>query len=347
MHRNRVIIASLAGGAGVAALLSWRSVRKLIEPSSPLSREPDEVEQVAAGQVAIVVNPSKSQAEAACHAVRRVCAEAGLPEPLVFETTVDDAGQGGARQALQAGCDTILAAGGDGTVRAVAEVIEGAEATLGILPLGTGNLLARNLEIPIDDVHTTALLAVRGRVRRIDVGHLRLQHLNGTEADHAFLVIAGVGTDADLFDDTDEQLKRRVGWLAYSEAGLRQLPGQRKRVSFQLGDGPWQTRRVRSVLFANCGKLQGLDFVPEAKLDDGILDAVVLSPRSAAGWVWIFLKTAFRAKNEIPVISFYETKKVSLRCTEPMNTQIDGDPTGMVNTLQAWINPSALRIRTA
>ncbi|WP_431710776.1 diacylglycerol/lipid kinase family protein [Glutamicibacter uratoxydans] len=346
MQRNRVILASLAGGAGVAAILSWISVRKLTEPSSPLTQLPAKVEQTAAKKVALIINPSKSQNDQAHAAVKRVCEEAGLEAPLLLETTREDAGQSMARQALEAGCDTILAAGGDGTVRAVAEIIEGTDATLGILPLGTGNLLARNLDIPVDDLGTAALLAVRGEVRRIDVGHLKLQHLNGTEADHAFLVIAGVGTDADLFDDTDETLKKKVGWLAYSEAGLRQLPGHRKKVSFQLSDGNWQTRRVRSVLFANCGKLQGLDFVPDAKLDDGLLDAVVLSPRSAAGWVWIFLKTAFRAKNDIPVLSFYKTKKLSLRCTEPMNTQIDGDPTGMVNNLEVSVNPSALRIRT-
>lgn len=346
MQRNRVILASLAGGAGVAAILSWISVRKLSEPSSPLSRSPEAVEQSDAKKVALIINPSKSQSEQARAAVSRVCAEAGLEDPLVLETTVDDPGQQMARTALAEGCDAILAAGGDGTVRAVAEVLEGSDATLGIVPLGTGNLLARNVEIPIDDLHTAALLAVRGEVRRIDVGHLKLRHLNGTEADHAFLVIAGVGTDADLFDDTDETLKKKVGWLAYSEAGLRQLPGRRKKVSFQLSDGNWQTRRVRSVLFANCGKLQGLDFVPDAKLDDGILDTVVLSPRSAAGWLWIFLKTAFRARNEIPMLSFYKTRKLSLKCTEPMNTQIDGDPTGMVNDLEVYVSPSALRIRT-
>lgn len=347
MHKNRVILASLAGGAGVAAILSWISVRRLSEPSSPLIRKPEAVEQTAAKKVALIINPSKSQGDQAHAAVQRVCEEAGLEAPLLLETSLTDAGQAMAQRALDEGYDTVLAAGGDGTVRAVAEILEGTDATLGILPLGTGNLLARNLEIPIDDLQTAALLAVRGEVRRIDVGHLKLQHLNGTVADHAFLVIAGVGTDADLFDDTDEKLKKKVGWLAYSEAGLRQLPGRRKKVSFQLSEGNWQTRRVRSVLFANCGKLQGLDFVPDAKLDDGLLDAVVLSPRSAAGWVWIFLKTAFRARNKIPVISYYKTKKLSLRCTEPMNTQIDGDPTGMVNNLEVSVSPSALRIRTA
>lgn len=347
MQTNRVIVFSAVAAAAAAAATSWYSVRKLSNYSTPLAKQPEMAEQSTATKVALIINPSKSGAQDARDAVIHVCAEAGLEKPLILETTKENAGQDAARQALDEQCDTIIAAGGDGTIRAVAEVLEGTDTALGILPLGTGNLLARNVEIPLDDLPTAALIAVRGMVRRIDVGHMKLQLLDGKEADHAFLVIAGVGTDADLFDDTNEELKSKVGWLAYSEAGLRQLPGRRKKVSFKLsGDANWQTRKVRSVLFANCGKLQGLDFVPNAKIDDGVLDAVVLSPRSAAGWSWILLKTAFRAKNNIPVMSFYQTPGLSLRCDEPMNTQIDGDPTGPVNELQVSVNPSSLRLRT-
>ncbi|MFR0639002.1 diacylglycerol/lipid kinase family protein [Arthrobacter sp. LS16] len=347
MQTNRAIILSAAAAAAAAAATSWYSVRKLSQSSKPLSRPAEEVAQTEPSKVALIVNPSKSGGGDAEEAVARVCAEAGMEAPLVFHTTPENAGQDAARKALDAGCDTIVAAGGDGTIRAAAEVLEGTESTLGIIPLGTGNLLARNVEVPLEDLHTAALVAVRGTVRRIDVGHMKLNLLDGTTADHAFLVIAGVGTDADLFDDTDEEMKSKVGWLAYSQAGLRQLPGRRKRVHFKLsGDSNWQTRNVRSVLFANVGKLQGLDFVPDAKLDDGVLDAVVLSPRSAAGWTWILLKTAFRAKNKIPVMSFYQTSGISLRCAEPMNTQIDGDPTGQVNELEVSVNAGSLRLRT-
>ena len=346
MQRNRAIVFSAVAAAGTAAAASWHSVRKLAQRSKPVGQGPQTAVEHAPAKVALVINPVKAKAGEARRAVARVCAEAGLPAPLVLETTRQNAGQDAARQALDAGCDTVLAAGGDGTIRAVAEVLEGSEATLGILPLGTGNLLARNVDVPLDDLHTAALVAVRGLVSRVDVGHMRLKLLDGSEADHAFLVIAGVGTDADMFDDTDEELKAKVGWLAYSQAGLRQLPGKRKKVQFQLaGDEHWQARQVRSVLFANVGKLQGLDFVPEAKIDDGLLDAVVLSPRSAAGWTWIFLKTAFRAKNKIPVMSFYQAAGVKLRCAEPMNTQIDGDTTGQVNELEVLVNPASLRLR--
>lgn len=347
MQRNRLIALISAGAAGTAATISWLSVRRLVDRNRPTTLAPVVDGVSSARKVALVINPSKSGTDEAISAVKHVCAEAGLAEPLVLESTVEDAGQGAAHRALEAGCDLIIAAGGDGTVRAVAEVLRDTEATLGLIPLGTGNLLARNVEVPLEDIGTAALGAVRGPVRTIDTGSITLEHVDGHTSEHAFLVIAGVGTDADVMDDTNEDLKAKVGWLAYSEAGFRHLPGKRKKISIALDGGNEQTRSVRSVLFANCGKLQGLDLVPEAKIDDGVLDVVMLSPRSAAGWAWIFLKTAFRARGTIPVMGFYPSAKLAVRCHEPMNTQIDGDGTGLVNGLRVEVRPGSLKIRVA
>lgn len=347
MQRNRLIALISAGAAGTAATISWLSVRRLVDRNRPTTLAPVVDSVSSARKVALVINPSKSGTDEAISAVKHVCAEAGLAEPLVLESTVEDAGQGAAHRALEAGCDLIIAAGGDGTVRAVAEVLRDTEATLGLIPLGTGNLLARNVEVPLEDIGTAALGAVRGPVRTIDTGSITLEHVDGHSSEHAFLVIAGVGTDADVMDDTNEDLKAKVGWLAYSEAGFRHLPGKRKKISIALDGGNEQTRSVRSVLFANCGKLQGLDLVPEAKIDDGVLDVVMLSPRSAAGWAWIFLKTAFRARGTIPVMGFYPSAKLAVRCHEPMNTQIDGDGTGLVNGLRVEVRPGSLKIRVA
>lgn len=345
MQRNRLIALATAGAAGTAATLSWLSVRRFADRNRPSAIAPTLGSATTAKKVALVLNPSKSGTTEAIAAVEHVCAEAGLEAPLIFESAIADPGQGATRKALEAGCDVVIAAGGDGTVRAVAEVLRNTQASLGLIPLGTGNLLARNVEVPLDDIDLAAFGAVRGPIRTIDTGSITLDHVDGSRSEHAFLVIAGVGTDADVMDDTNEELKAKVGWLAYSEAGFRHLPGKRKKISVALDGGPEQTRSVRSVLFANCGKLQGLDLVPEARIDDGVLDMVVLSPRSAAGWGWIFLKTAFRARGAIPVMGFYPSASLSLRCHEPMNTQIDGDGTGLVNGLQVRVKPASLNIR--
>ncbi|MBB2994994.1 diacylglycerol/lipid kinase family protein [Paeniglutamicibacter cryotolerans] len=345
MPRNRLIALLLSAVAGITAAVSWFSVRKLANRNRPTSKLPRAGGESTARKVAVVLNPTKAGTGAAAAAVLHVCAEAGIPAPLIFETTPEDAGRDAALRALEAGCDLVIAAGGDGTVRAVAESLVHGTASLGIIPLGTGNLLARNLEIPLDDPLAAAFDAVTGAVRLIDTGLIELEQTDGKRVEHTFLVIAGIGSDADIMDDTDEGLKAKVGWLAYSEAGFRHLPGKRKKISIALDGAPEQTRSVRSVLFANCGKLQGLDLVPDARVDDGLLDVVVLSPRSVAGWVWILLKTTFRHRGSIPQMGFYPTASLSLRCHEPMNTQIDGDPTGLVNGLTVTVKPASIRMR--
>ena len=96
-------------------------------------------------------NPIKVDARSLRSAVEKASAEAGWAEPLFFETTIDDIGEGVTRSALEAGVDAVLVAGGDGTVRAVSDAIASSGVPLTIVPSGTGNLLARNLRLPLTD----------------------------------------------------------------------------------------------------------------------------------------------------------------------------------------------------
>ena len=80
-----------------------------------------------------------------------------------IETTADDPGKGMAKQALDAGVDLVIAAGGDGTVRSIAAAVRGTGVPVGIVPLGTGNLFARNLGIPVNDLGDAVVLAFAGR----------------------------------------------------------------------------------------------------------------------------------------------------------------------------------------
>ncbi|NKX51299.1 acylglycerol kinase family protein, partial [Arthrobacter deserti] len=98
-------------------------------------------------RAAVVVNPIKKTDVDLRALVSKVCHDEGWSDPLWLETKVDDPGQGMTRQALAEGVDLVMAAGGDGTVRCVSEVLAGTETPLGLVPLGTGNLLARNLDI--------------------------------------------------------------------------------------------------------------------------------------------------------------------------------------------------------
>ena len=109
--------------------------------------------------------------------------------------------------------------GGDGTVRAVAEYLAEtkAAAELGIVPLGTGNLLARNLGIAHNDLSAAFERAIAGEPQRIDLGWAAVE-LDGRVERHAFAVMAGFGIDAHMITETNDDLKEKAGWLAYVES---------------------------------------------------------------------------------------------------------------------------------
>jgi diacylglycerol kinase family enzyme len=241
----------------------------------------------------------------------------------------------------------VLAGGGDGTIRVVTGELAGTDVPFGLVPLGTGNLLARNLGINPGQLDANILTALHGADRRIDTATITLRNsVTGTSTTESFLVIAGIGLDAQVLADTKDDLKRKYGWLAYSEAGVRNLPGKRKKVTISIDDGPAQTRSIRSILFANCGKLPaGIDFIPSATVDDGELDIVVMSPRNALGWIRIAAKTLLRHNARIPVIDYYRGRKVTVTAHEPMGTQLDGDLSGDVTSLTVQVRPSALSVR--
>lgn len=303
---------------------------------------------------AVILNPSKNGADRLRDTFTAAVKRAGGAEPGYFETTVDDPGRQMTFDAIEQGYNVIVAAGGDGTVREIAEVLvqrevaEGEEQIeMAILPMGTGNLLARNLDMNVDDLKDGINWALQGTARPVDAVRIDLERKNGTIDEHVFLVMGGVGIDAEVMDDTRDDLKKKVGPLAYVEAGFRKMKGSNKPVSFRVGDGEWEKRNVRSVVFANCGRLQGgFDLVPEAKIDDGKIDLVVMTPRSPLDWARIFVKTLVRVKRRIPVIEYFQDESFSLRTVEPILAQLDGDPVGEIIGITARTVPSSLHLRT-
>lgn len=297
-------------------------------------------------QIALVLNPSKAEADSVRRQIAAAVQEAGLPELTVYETTVEDPGQQMTRDAIADGADVVLAAGGDGTVRFVAEELAGTDAALGLIPLGTGNLLARNLRLPIDNLEACINTAIHGSRRDIDTIDLKLETTDGTTRRHTFLVIAGAGLDAEVMGDTREDLKVKAGWLAYGEAGMRHLPGHRKEISISIDGGAPQRRKVRSVMIANCGELTaGMDFVPEARFDDGLLDVVMLSPRHVGDWIRIAAKTLTKSRGTIPVMETHQATRCRVILHEPMIAQLDGDAIGELRSFDARVRPETLRIQ--
>jgi YegS/Rv2252/BmrU family lipid kinase len=289
---------------------------------------------------AVVANPTKLEPGTRAR-VTAVCTGLGWAEPLWLETTVEDPGTGQARLAVERGADVVLACGGDGTVRAVAQALAGTRVAMGLIPVGTGNLLARTLGTP-DGIATATRVALTGDDRKIDVGRVSV---DGGE-ERVFLVMAGTGFDAAIMESTPEALKVKVGPLAYVISGLRAMRGRRIRVTLTIDDGPPLRRRTRTVLVGNSGTLLGgLVLMPKALLDDGILDVVSIAPKGLVGWIAVAGRVITRRPRGHERLEHWQARSIRIQTDVPQPSQLDGDPVGDVQELRIRVEPNALVVR--
>ena len=310
-------------------------------------------------RAALVYNPIKVDRDSLRAMVAEGSAQAGWDEPLFFETRIDDLGQAVAREALEAGVDAVLVAGGDGTVRAVAEALAGTDMPLTIVPSGTGNLLARNLDLPLPDPELMVRAAFDGDSVSIDVGFASLTRERGVAEEHAFVVMGGMGLDAAMIANTNPQLKKAVGWVAYVDGAARSLPGARPfRVVYQLEGRRMHTARVQSLLFANCGALPaGISLVPEASITDGTLDVAVIQPSGWFGWLGVWRKVwwdnsvlrRFRAgrlvlqrRGRDASVRYLRGGGIEVAAERPIAVQLDGDEFGEAVRVRCRVDPGGL-----
>lgn len=304
---------------------------------------PKTPDNAASRRAAVVINPMKSPGESFRASFFRLCETQGWAEPLWLETTKEDTGIGQAREALDAGVDVVIAAGGDGTVRCVAEVLAGTGTPMGLVPLGTGNLLARNLGVDITDPVASSYDVLSGTDTKVDVVKARLDH---AEEEHIFLVMAGLGYDAAIMANTVDELKDRVGWLAYVEAGVRHLPGKPIRAKISIDGQHSVRRRIRSVMVGNCGKIMGgVEIFPDAKIDDGILDVVILAPIGRFGWLDVLAGVFGRKNSKNESVEYFAGKSAEIELAHEQEFQLDGDPLGKAKHLGVTVEHGALTIR--
>jgi len=298
---------------------------------------------------AIIVNPTKFDDLGSVRAlVSKGALAAGWAEPMWVETTAEDPGTGQARRAVEDGATLVCALGGDGTVRAVAAALVGTEIPMGLLPGGTGNLLARNLNLPVVSLEDALQVALTGQNKRVDVGRLTVDESGHDEhpEEHIFLIMAGVGFDAAIMADAPERLKNTVGPLAYTFSAAKNLRGPQFKVRIRIDGGPELSRRTRTVVIGNCGKLTGgLVLMPAAEVDDGWLDAVILSPAGVVGWVAVAGRLISKKHKGHERVDHHRLKSMSVRTDRPERVQIDGDTIGEARALSARVDPLALIVR--
>ena len=287
-----------------------------------------------------VVHPLKSGGLDAARAKLAVWAlDAGVDAPHVVATTADSPGTEQARRAVAAGADLVLAWGGDGTVTAVAAGLADTGVPLGILPAGTGNLLARNLDVPLG-LQAAAATAFTGLDRRVDLVDIGL---GGRVA--VSTVMAGIGLDAVLID-APEALKARIGPSAYVLNTARAVTHSATRVGVAVDDGPPRWFTARSVIIANVGGLiAGLDVAPEAEVADGYLHVVVLPLATPLDWVRTGARLVRRRPRQDASRWHVRARSAWVVTAEEQPRQIDGDVVASGTTLQARVRPGALVVR--
>lgn len=308
-----------------------------------------------AQRMGIVWNPTKIDGE-----VLREAVTASVPEDTElkwWETTADDPGRAMTAEAVRAACDVVIAVGGDGTVRTVAEILASAgddAPALGIVPQGTGNLLARNLGIPVGSIPKALNVIAAGNQRRIDMGWTRT---DDAEVETGFLVMVGFGLDAHMLAETDNDLKGKAGWLAYVAAMGRAVTAS-ETVDFRitLDDGEQQTLSGHTLLIGNCGDIQGgFTLLPDAQIDDGRLDLLLISAENVTQWLQTLRTVVW--DNGIRRLLGGDDETVSNDFTQhltgeiiavalpgPVPFEIDGEEAGAISKLAVRVQPGALRV---
>ncbi|MFP7761592.1 diacylglycerol/lipid kinase family protein [Marisediminicola sp. LYQ85] len=311
---------------------------------------------------AIIYNPIKVDLDALREAITTEADAAGWGETLWFETSVEDEGQGVSREALDKKVDLVIAAGGDGTVRAVAEAVRGSGTPVALLPSGTGNLLARNLKLTLDNMPNSVRSAFTGVDRAIDLGVIDIERADTSRDRHVYVVMAGMGIDAKMIENTDDDLKKKAGWVAYVDAIVKSLRDPNElQMRFKLDDGQTKRATVHTVMLGNCGSLPAnVLLMPDAVVDDGLLDLLLMRPGGVLGWIRVWTKIVWtngvlrRTKAGEMVagerrndgdLHYETTKRFVARLSRPEVIELDGDSFGKAVAFKSWVEPGALTVR--
>jgi diacylglycerol kinase (ATP) len=265
----------------------------------------------------------------------------GWEKAIWLETTVDDPGRAMTAQAVADGVDLVLGAGGDGTIRVICSGLADSGIPFGLIPAGTGNLLARNIGIPLDE--GVALdVAFDGYDMPIDL--VRLSVDNGPP-DH-FAVMAGIGIDAMIMQSTNKDLKKAVGSAAYFVSAAQNANHPALHATVQVDDQPVLRRKAHVIVVGNVGYLQAnIPLIPDAKPNDGLLDVLVASPRGVSDWIKLTARVLTRQRRTDAQLDRLTGRRVRITVEERDHYQLDGDTVGLCSAMAAEVRPGALTLR--
>ena len=311
--------------------------------------------------IAVVFNPTSVSKPTLSKAVSEVAKTHGYGAIRWLPTSnKPDGTREAARRAVEIHPSLIVVAGGDGTLREVVAKVHVHDIPLGLIPTGSGNLFARNLQLPLTSLKKAVKKALTGTLRKVDLAQATFDK-DGQSQSHVFLVMAGFGLDAEMATETDPTLKKRAGWLAYVAPIVRSVSRNvQHEMDITLDDGKHLTTSAHTAIVGNCGTLTAnLLLLPDARIDDGLLDVVVLRPKNIGGWTQIWSRLAIggalnktetgkailKAAPVMKTLVYRQTRHLDVRFHQSQVIQLDGDSFGEVTRVRVDVLPGALTVR--
>lgn len=315
-------------------------------------------------RAAIIYFPGRIDRKKLDAAVSQALSSLRWEPSLWLPTNPDETGGQQALRAVAQNATHLLIAGGDGTVRSVLDALAREEitgVTVGIIPIGTGNALARNLKLELTNINVAVKRALLGNRHPIDLGLAKVIRPDGEREEIHFCVMGGLGLDAKIMQNTNARLKKAIGWVAYFEGGIRSIPTLFERMFVTVDNREPRKLKLVSLLIGNAGWLPGnLSLMPDAKLDDGLLDVAAVGPRRFWNWIDFWGRVAFANENirpnkigrqlmdataNVKTLENLTGSRIRVQPERPVHLQLDGDVFGMVSEAEFVVVPRAITFR--
>ena len=289
---------------------------------------------MSAATVAVIAHRKKSIG-GGLDELRTLITDENCENLLWYEVSKSRKAAKKARRARKAGAELIFVWGGDGMVQRCVDALAGSDIPVAIVPAGTANLLAANLDIP-QDVAEAVRIGFHGTRRTLDLGKI-----NG----ECFAVMAGAGFDGAMIRQADRSLKDRLGRLAYVWTALQHVKDRAVPVKIHIDGTKWFDGKASCVLLGNVGMITGgIRAFDDAKPDDGWLELGVTTAEGALAWARTLGRMAAGRSDRSPFVRITRAKAADITFGAPMTYELDGGARESVTRLKARINPGALTL---
>src|SRR6266513_364226 len=263
----------------------------------------------------VILNPAAHSERAQR---KRAQVESLAQDCVVCATTCTGDAELMARRGAKEGFEKIVAAGGDGTINEGVNGLAGTDTMLGLLPIGTMNVFATELGLPVHDLDLCWRIVKGDNIRAVDL----------PKANEKFFVqLAGVGLDAQVVKETSSQLKRNFGPVSYLISAVQIAARQPPRLFIQSEDA---TIDEGSFVLVGNGRLYGgpFPFFIHAVIDDGLLDVIVFKRLGYLEIIKYLQDVVFNSDIRVPEVEYFQTRQLRVESDQSVPVEVDGELAG-------------------